>query len=135
MKPLLTISTFLLAAATALADDAPLYQQEPYDTIKLDDDNHNAELRVQPLDLPDRIVPAKPKSEDELEIHLLDRPRKAFRIAWGNIVEVKLFEQRVLDEAERLVETKKLDEAFPYYEFLDAAIPRCAASMRRTTSS
>jgi peptide/nickel transport system substrate-binding protein len=124
MRPLLTISTLLLTAVAAMADDAPLYQQEPYDTIKLDDDNRNAELRVLPLDLPDRIVPAKPKPDDELEIHLLDRPRKAFRLAWGNIVGVKLFEQRVLDEADRLVETKKLDEAFPYYEYLERRYPK-----------
>jgi tetratricopeptide (TPR) repeat protein len=124
MRSLLTISAYLIIAAAALADDAPLYQQEPYDTIKLDDDNRNAELRVQPLDLPDRVVPAKPKPEEELEVRLLDRPRKAFRLAWGNIVEVKLFEQRVLDEAERLVELKKLDEAFPYFEFLERRYPK-----------
>ncbi len=121
----LILATWLvLLAASAFADDAPLYQQEPYDTIKLDDANHNAELHVQPLELPDRLVPAKPNPDDELEVRLLDRPRKAFRLAWGAIVEVKLFEQRVLDEAERLVETKKLDEAFPYYEFLERRYPQ-----------
>jgi hypothetical protein len=124
MRLILTTWLVLLVAESALADDAPLYQQEPYDTIKLDDANHNAELHVQPLELPDRLVPAKPNPDDELEIRLLDRPRKAFKLAWGSIVEVKLFEQRVLDEAERLVETKKLDEAFPYYEFLERRYPK-----------
>ena len=124
MRLILTTWFVLLAAESALADDAPLYQQEPYDTIKLDDANHNAELHVQPLDIPDRLVPAKPNPDDELEVRLLDRPRKAFRLAWGAIVEVKLFEQRVLDETERLVETKKLDEAFPYYEFLMRRYPK-----------
>ena len=128
----LILATWLmLLTASAFADDAPLYQQEPYDTIKLDDANHNAELHVQPLELPDRLVPAKPNPDDELEVRLLDRPQKAFRLAWGAIVEVKLFEQRVLDEAERLVETKKLDEAFPYYEFLERRYPK----MRGLTGS
>jgi hypothetical protein len=124
MRFALTTCIFLLGAISALADDAPLYQQEPYDTIKLDDDNRNAELRVLPLDLPDRVVPAKPNADDELEIRLVDRPRKAFKLAWGSIVEVKLFEQRVLDEAERLVQTKKLDEAFPFYEYLERRYPK-----------
>ncbi|HEV3418297.1 MAG TPA: hypothetical protein VG056_15845, partial [Pirellulales bacterium] len=112
-----------LSALIALADDAPLYQQEPYDTIKLDDANRGAELKVRPLDLPGRLIPAKPSPNDELEIRLLDRPRKAYKVAWEHIVEVKLFEQRVLDEAEVLVESKKLDDAYPFYEFLERRYP------------
>jgi len=116
-----------LLSAPALADEAPLYEQEPYDTIKLDDANRSAELKVLPLDLPNRIVPAHPKPTDELEIHLIDRPKKTYRVAWESIVSVTLFEQRVLDEAERLVEAKKLDEAFPYYEFLTRRYPKMPA--------
>jgi tetratricopeptide (TPR) repeat protein len=112
-----------LSALIALADDAPLYQQEPYDTIKLDDANRGAELKVRPLDLPGRLIPAKPNPNDELEIRLLDRPRRAYKVAWEHIVEVKLFEQRVLDEAEVLVESKKLDDAYPFYEFLERRFP------------
>jgi hypothetical protein len=117
---------FMIGAAFALADDAPLFQQEPYDTIRLDDANRGVELKARPLDLPDHRLPAKPNPSDELEIHLLDRPRKTYKLAWESIVEVKLFEQRVLDEAERLVETKKLDEAYHYYDFLERRYPKMA---------
>lgn len=119
--------SLVLLSTTVLADEAPLYEQEPYDTIKLDEANRNAELKVLPLDLPDRIVPAHPKPTDELEIHLIDRPKKSYQIAWESIVSITLFEQRVLDEAERLVEAKKLDEAFPYYEFLTRRYPKMQA--------
>ncbi len=114
-------------ASVSQADEAPLYEQEPYDTIRLDDANKDAELKVLPLDLPDRRLPAKPNPADELEIHLVDRPRKTYKVAWESIVEVKLFEQRVLDEAERLVEAKKLDEAFRYYDFLNHRYPKMTA--------
>jgi tetratricopeptide (TPR) repeat protein len=114
-------------AAIARADDAPLFEQEPYDTIRLDEANRSVEIKVRPLDLPDRRLPAKPNPSDELEIRLLDRPRKSYKLAWESIVEVKLFEQRVLDEAERLVETKKLDEAYHYYDFLARRYPKMPA--------
>ncbi len=124
---ILTAVSLVLLSTTTLADEAPLYEQEPYDTIKLDEANRNAELKVLPLDLADRIVPAHPKPTDELEIHLIERPKKSYQVAWESIVSVTLFEQRVLDEAERLVEAKKLDEAFPYYEFLTRRYPKMPA--------
>ena len=107
-----------MRAAALRADDAPLFEQEPYDTIKLDDENKNALLKVFPLDLPDRKVPEKPKPDDELEIRLVDRPRKSYKVQWAYIVEVKLFEQMVLEEAELLTANGKFDDAYPYYEFL-----------------
>ncbi len=111
-------------ASLATADDAAIYLGEPYDTIKLDEANRSALIKVQPLDLPDRIVPTKPKPGEELDVHLLDRPRKTFRVSWDHIVEVKLFERMVLDEAEQLVENKKLDDAYSYYEFLSRRYPK-----------
>ncbi len=108
----------VLRTAAIDADDAPLFEQEPFDTIKLDDDNKNVVLKVFPLELPDRKLPEKPKPDDELEIRLVDRPRKTYKVQWAHIAEVKLFEQMVLDEAEVLTGTGKFDEAYPYYEFL-----------------
>ena len=58
----------LLAALTTSrlhADEAPLYEQEPYDTIKLDAENKNVLLKVFPLELPGRKIPAKPKEYEE----------------------------------------------------------------------
>ncbi len=127
MAPGATIVFFALWFAPALLHaDEYLYQQEPFDTIKLDEANKNALLKVRPLDLPDRRVPVKPNPDEELEIRLFDRPRKVYSVAWGHIVEVKLFERMVLDDAERLVESKKFDEAYPIYEFLEHRYPTMA---------
>jgi ABC-type transport system substrate-binding protein len=114
----------MLCARSAKSDEAPLFEQEPFDTIKLDDENKNVVLKVQPLDLPNRLVPAKPKPEEELEIRLLDRPRKAYKLSWEHVTEVKLFERMVLDEAELLTTNGKFDEAYPYYEFLQRRYPK-----------
>jgi len=114
----------MFCARFASADEAPLFEQEPFDTIKLDDENKNFVLKVQPLDLPNRQVPAHPKPEDELDIRLLDRPRKGYKLTWEHIAEVKLFERMVLDDAEQLTTTGKFDEAYPYYEFLQRRYPK-----------
>jgi ABC-type transport system substrate-binding protein len=116
----------MLCARSAKADESPLFEQEPFDTIRLDDDNKNVVLKIQLLDLPNRQVPAKPNPDDELEIHLLDHPRKAYKLAWEHIAEVKLFERMVLDEAEQLTGSGKFDEAYPYYEFLQRRYPKMA---------
>ncbi len=123
-----------LRANAVRADDAPLFQQEPFDTIKLDDENKSVVLKVFPLDLPDRKLPEKPKPDDELEIRLVDRPRKTYKVQWAHIAEVKLFEQMVLDEAEVLTGNGKFDEAYPYYEFLQrrhGQMPGLEASYQR----
>lgn len=120
------IFCILACAAVAIADESPLFQQQPYDTIKLDDENKGVLLKVQPLALPNRRVPANPNPSTELEVHLLDRPKKAYQLTWEHIVEVKLFERRVLDEAEALVAAGKYDEAYPYYEFLERRYPELA---------
>ncbi len=117
----------LLAALTTSrlhADEAPLYEQEPYDTIKLDAENKNVLLKVFPLELPGRKIPAKPKEYEELEIRLVDRPRNTYRVLWSHIAEVKLFERMVLDEADRLTELGKFDEAYPYFQFLERRYPK-----------
>ncbi len=121
-----TILAATLCARVAAADEGPLFEQEPFDTIKLDDENKNVVLKVQPLDFPNRHVPSHPNPTDELDVRLLDRPRKGYKLTWEHIAEVKLFERMVLDDAEQLTASGKFDEAYPYYEFLQRRYPKMA---------
>jgi ABC-type transport system substrate-binding protein/TolA-binding protein len=113
----------LLAAAPAWAAER-LFEQEPFDRITLDEQNRGTVLRVRPLDLPGRQVPAKPPPTERLPVRLVEQPDRTFEVFWGSIKKVELFEQMVLDEATALVADGKADEAYDYFRFLDAEYPK-----------
>ncbi|HVU89991.1 MAG TPA: ABC transporter substrate-binding protein [Pirellulales bacterium] len=106
------------------APPARFYEQEPYDVIVLDDSTRTR-LKVLPLELPGGKVPAAPKPTDKLRIRRFDDPDEEYDIQWQDIVEVKLFDQAVLDEAKKLVAAGKFNEAFDYFGFLRHEYPKC----------
>ena len=112
---------FVLAACLAAraAADQPLFEQSPFDQITLDENNANAVLKVKPLDLPERRLPAKPDPDSKLVIRLVDQPDKQYEVAWRSIRKVDLFEQMLLGKANELAAANHLDEAYDYYHFLD----------------
>ncbi len=101
----------------------PLHKQAPFDELKLDETNNNALLKVKPLDLPERKLPALANRRGDLEVELLERPGEKFAIAWANIVDVKLFEEQVLAEAEQFAAAGKYDEAQSSFRFLEQKQP------------
>lgn len=107
----------LTMASSLFAQQTPLYEAEPFDVIKLDDANMGAELKVRPIPFPNRRLPLKPKQSEKVRVKLLDDARD-FDIAWGSIKRIDLFENMVLQEAQKLAAEKKIDEAFPYFVFL-----------------
>jgi ABC-type transport system substrate-binding protein len=109
-----------------LAAEEPLFEQEPYDQITLDENNDNAVLKVKPLDFPDRRVPADPRADAKLIVRLLERPEQKYELRWYSIDKVELFEQLVLQKANELVAAGKLEEAYDYFQFLlekDPSLP------------
>ncbi len=113
---------FPLSGSVASAAD-PLYLSRPYDEITLDENNVGVRLKVLPLKLPGRKLPAADDRTDDLEIELLDRPGERFRLGWNNIVGIKFFEELVLAEAEVHVKGQRFDEAYPYFQFLETRFP------------
>jgi peptide/nickel transport system substrate-binding protein len=103
----------------------PLYEQEPYDVVVLDDST-KTRLKVLPLNLPGGKVPAAPKPTDKLRIRRFDDPDEEYDIYWRDIQEVKLFDQAVLEQAKKLVAAGKFNEAFDYFGFLRHEYPKCA---------
>src|SRR5258706_1976488 len=85
----------------AAKDTDPLYLQSPYDEITLDENNGNAVMKVQPLTLPGRKVPAAADRNGDLEIEPIDRAAERFAVAWGAAVKVRRFEELVLAEAQQ----------------------------------
>jgi ABC-type transport system substrate-binding protein len=115
-----------LCCAAARRADAQLYEQDPFDQITLDEANNNATLRVKPLDLPGRRLPAKPEPTDKLVLRLADRPEKQYEVLWGSITKVELFEDMLLAKANELLAAGQLDEAYGYLRFLEENYPGVA---------
>lgn len=108
------------------------FQQEPYDLITLDKQNDNKELKVLPLQLPERRLPDQVKRVGKLKVRLFDDRADEYEVAWRNIDKVDFFEELVLREAAKVVAEagsltgagqaaeaqQKYDEAFEFYQFL-----------------
>ena len=116
----------LFAPLPLCSADEPLYRQDPFDRIILNQDNNNAVLEVSPLGLPNRIVPKSPPPEERLFFHLMDQPDKTYAVQWQEIAKVELFEQILLDEALRLAARGKGNVAYDYFRFLFAKYPKLA---------
>jgi tetratricopeptide (TPR) repeat protein len=106
------------------APAGPFYEQEPYDLIVLNDST-KTKLKVLPLDLPGGKLPVAPKPTDKLRIRRFEDPDDEFDIQWQDILEVKLFDQAVLEQAKKLVAAGKFNEAFAYFGFLRHEYPKC----------
>jgi ABC-type transport system substrate-binding protein len=114
----------MLALCAASKAEAPLLEQDPYDTIRLNAVNGHAEVKVQPIKFPDRLVPASPKPSDKIDVQLLDEPDQIRSVEWRNIEKIILFEDRALAQANELVVEAKLDEAYDYFKYLFDRSPR-----------
>lgn len=118
-----------LAARIAFAQDAPakgesaareprLLDRSPTDRLVL---RSGETLRIKPL--ANRRAPTNPRPGESLTVELPEFPGELFEVAWRNIAELRLFEQQLLDEAQRLTAAGHRDEAFEYYQALRARYP------------
>jgi len=110
----------LLATEASGQPNLSLLDEEPYDEITLDAENGNALLKVQPLDLPNRTLPADPRPNDSLRIELIEFPGELFDVYYGHITEIVLFESRLLKKARELSRQGKFDVAFEYLRYVES---------------
>jgi peptide/nickel transport system substrate-binding protein len=128
-----TLLTVLLLVSIARApgqEEAPaerselrIFEQTPHDEITLKD---GSLIKVEPLALPQRKLPQKPRPGDKLIVHLLDQPDETYEVAWRDVAEVHLFEQMVLDKAQSLSAAGQFDEAYDYFDYLEQKYPNLA---------
>ncbi len=120
-----------LTGASAVGEE-PLFRQDPYDLITLTATNDNKVLKVDLLDFPNRRVPESPRPRDKITVHLYDEPETDYELQWFSIAKIELFDQLVLAQANELVMSRRLDEAFDYFRYLtreDPDLPGLAESM------
>ena len=124
----------LVLLSTPLWPTSAVDQQQPDDVIKLDEANRNAERKVLPLDLADRSVPCDLQADRRVGNSSDRAAKEELPSRLGASCRSPCSSNCVLDEAEPLVEAKKLDEAFPYYEFLLRRYRKCLCLQLPTTS-
>jgi ABC-type transport system substrate-binding protein len=100
---------------------ARIYEQTPFDEITLKD---KSIIKVEPIGFPNRQIPQNPRSTDKLVLHLLDKPDEAYELAWRDIAQIRLFENMVLEEGQKLVAAGEFDQAYDYFDFLERNYPK-----------
>src|SRR4051794_12783906 len=101
-------SQFTFAADAKPPTNQRLLDRTPFDQVVLNQANGGKVLEVLPLNLPQRPLTAVPTSGN-LKVRLLDRPTEEFEVAWANVAQIRIFEQVLLDEAQRLTAASKFD--------------------------
>src|SRR5437762_198529 len=78
-----------------------LLDRTPFDEIMLNAASGGTKFEVLPLNLPQTALGTLPQ-QGKLKLRLLDRPTEEFEVAWANVARVRVFEQMLMDEAQRL---------------------------------
>jgi tetratricopeptide (TPR) repeat protein len=104
---------------------APLIERTPFDVMLLKKESGGNRLEVLPLALPQRPL-ARVPANGAIKVRLLDRPAEDFEVSWANVAQVRVFEQMLLDEAQRLAAAGQFDEAYDYFRRLHAEYPSLA---------
>lgn len=117
----------VVVAAVALGQDqdtGPLYMQLPFDRVVL---KTGETVDVHKLRFADgtRKVPNVFPAAGEMTVRPLDAKNLTaeYSIPWTAIARIDLFEDLILQEAQRLTKTEKFDEAFPYFAHLLTRAP------------
>ena len=95
-----------------------LLGRDPFDRITLDESSDGEVIEVFPIDFPERRVPESRRPSQKIRVRLLKAPENEFEVAWHNIEKIELYEQMVLEQAQRLIRAKRFDEAYEYFHFL-----------------
>lgn len=104
--------------------EAPLIDQQPFDLITLTAEEGGKSVKVVPIQFPQRRVPSNPKDTDKLEVVLLKFQERKYEIAWRAIDKIELFEQRIYDEAESMMDQKNFILAFQNLSYLKTNYPQ-----------
>src|SRR3954452_374331 len=126
---LLIVATLAINCTFAADPKPPAAQRPldrtPFDQVILNKAGGGKTLEALPLTLPQRPLTAIPTT-GSLKMRLLDRPTEEFEVAWTNVAQVRVYEQVLLAEAERLTAAGNFDEAYDYYTRLGADFPSLA---------
>ncbi len=100
-----------------------LFRESPHDLLRVRGEAQTP-LKVLPIDLPGRRIPAAPNPRDVIHVRLVDQPAQTFAVEWRHVDQLVLFEDRVLTQAGLLVDQRQFDSAYEVLNFLQLTYPR-----------
>ncbi len=124
LRRLSVILLMTILAGQLAAQEAKLFEQEPFDVVTLNAQNQGRVLKTFPLALPGRRIPTNPNPNATLRIRMLNNPDEEFDLAWRGVEKIELFEERVLLEARQLTKAGRFDDAFEQLGFLQNKYPK-----------
>ncbi|MGI9454974.1 MAG: ABC transporter substrate-binding protein [Aeoliella sp.] len=121
----LSIAFAKIAPGQEKEDLGPLYQQPPFDRVVL---KTGESVNVRTLRFKDgsRTVPSLPPASGSLNIRLYnsDNASVEHEIPWSAIARIDLFDDLVLQEALKLTDAGKFDDAYGYFGHLLHTAPK-----------
>ena len=97
-----------------------IFERDPYDELHTRNKDNREEVDVTWI-LPFRFAegdsPETMRPSDVIYVRLIGNDRE-YEVKWGDVVELRPFNQVVLAEANALVEEGRFNEAFDYFDFL-----------------
>jgi hypothetical protein len=103
---------------------ASVLDEAPFDIITLKKEATGKSVRVNPIDFPNRRIPTSTGENDRFRVTFPIFPDRIYEIAWKDIEKVILYEQLVLQQANKLIDQKQFSEAFEHLEFLKVHYPQ-----------
>jgi ABC-type transport system substrate-binding protein len=107
-----------------------IFEDEAFDEIILNDKDQTV-VKVRPIERNQGRPPnpASFRKTQKIVVKQIEDPTEDYEIRWGDIAEVKIFEDMVLEEARELVrqgkdDPAKFDEAYDYFDFLKQNYPK-----------
>lgn len=103
--------------------DDSLLNEEPFDLMFLTSDSTVDQIKVMPIEFPDRKIPSNPDPNTDIIVSPVRKKDRKYRVDWKYIKEIKLYEDMVLEETKRLIQEKKYAAVFEHIDFLSINYP------------
>ena len=117
VRAFLLLFLALLHPSTVLSDE--IYDEDPYDIIRLSAKFKNEQFRVFPIAADDLANKSKP-----LRIRFLDTPEKYYEIDHKDIARIDRFADIVLARTNKLIAERDFDSAYWHLDFLRVEYPK-----------
>ena len=108
------------------------YADDPYDLLTVqweDPDGKHKEETVKIFSL--AKLPPSPKPDDKLRVRLVKLPLRQYDVEWKHIKKYVPYAELVYEEAKKLVQAGKYNEAYRYFDYL-MRLPRPSTQIRRS---
>ncbi len=106
-----------------IEQDESLIIGNPFDIITITSEAGGDVVKVYPVDLPGRKVPASPDPGAKLIVVMLSHPDRKYEVRWKDIAKIELFEDMVLRDTKLLMEKKEFAAAFEHLNYLMTNYP------------